>query len=211
MANTIAEDLNQDIIREVGNIISNHGATAFAKMIRDSININTQIEFISIADFQMEVVLTEDFSSVFKSIADEVVEGFFLKTSKGADGMSVILFNQDHADKIVKSIAGESENVEYRKEVLKEFSSIVINAYISALGNLIGNQIEATMPIPAKDILGCLYDFKEKLTSRNEKEALLMKTNILAEETRIKGKLIILLEPESLNKIIDVLRKQSGA
>lgn len=215
MEEELSTNIDADIIREVGSILSNNSANAFSKMIKDKINVNTEIDFISITDFNMEFIFTKDFSEVFKGISEKLLEGFFLKTSKGADGISVILFNQSHVGKLVDSIAetmgANADSEEIKHEMLKEFSSIVVNAYLSALGNLVHARIEATTPIPARDILATLYDFKEELKETHKDKALMMRTSIKAEDTGIEGKLIILLEPESINKILEKLRGQAGA
>lgn len=211
---TIAKELDQDIIREVGNILSNHSATAFSKMIQENINISTDVELVSVKDFTMELILTDEISEIFSEMKKRYISGYFLKTTAGVEGISLLLFNEDHIEKLVNTVADKMGNAtqdeEERKEILKEFSSIAMNAYLSALSNLIDAKIQASTPIPATDILGSIYDFKEHLKEGDKNEALMIKTDIVAKETGITGKLTILLEPESYEKILNLLRKKSG-
>lgn len=212
---SIIDNLDQDIINEVGNILTNRSANAFAKMIRDSINIKTEIKFVSIADFKMEFILTKDFSEIFKGVAERHFGGFFLKTSQGANGVCVILFNQENVEELIKLAARKmgademNKDEAFRHEILKEFSNITLQSYLSALSNLIKMRIESTMPIPAQDILGTLYEFKENLKKKDKDKALMMRTEIKAEGTGIQGKMIILLEPESLERIINTLKART--
>jgi len=211
---SLEKDLNDDIVREVGNILSNHTATAFSQMIEDDFNINSEVVLISLNDFSMEIILTKEFSKVFSEVNDSHITGYFLQTSAGVEGVSVLLFTDEHAEKLVNTVAGNMgagvKSDDDRKEVLKEFSSIAMNAYLSALSNLIETKIDATTPIPASDLLAALYDFKEHMTEGNKEEALMIKTDIVAKETGITGKLSILLEPDSFRKIVDILRNKSG-
>ena len=66
------------------------------------------------------------------------------------------------------------------------------------------------MPIPAKDILGSLYDFKMELKNNKSDKALLIRTEIKAKDSGISGKMIILFEPNTIKRLIQDLKKQSG-
>lgn len=212
--NSLEKELNDDIVKEVGNILSNHTATAFSQMIEDDFNINSQVELISLKDFSMEFILTKEFSKVFKEVNESHISGYFLQTKAGVEGVSVLLFSDEHAEKLVNTVAdnmgAEAQDEEERGEILREFSNIAMNAYLSALSNLIEIKIDATTPIPASDLLAALYDFKEHMDEGNKDEALMIKTDIVAKETGIKGKLTILLEPESFKRILNILRGKSG-
>jgi chemotaxis protein CheY-P-specific phosphatase CheC len=211
----VAEALDKDIIEEVGSILMHNSATAFSKLVKESININTEIKFISVKDFSMGFIFTEELSGIFRSTNSDLFEGFFLKTSMGAEGISVILFHKKHIEKLVGSLAASGDaklkmNENDKMEILKEFSNITMQAYLNALGRLINENIESTLPIRSKDILGTLYDFREDLKKKKEQKALLIRTTIIAKETGIEGKLIVLLKPETYNNIIRVMRKKSS-
>jgi chemotaxis protein CheY-P-specific phosphatase CheC len=206
-------NIEEDIVTEVGNIISNNCANAFSSMIKENVNINTDIKFISIEDFKMEFILTKDFSDVFKGIAEKLFDGFFIKTSSGVNGISVILFKQEHVNMIVNSLYSSmgADNTKLdqnqKNSALKEFSQITMHSYLTSLSKLINTKIDYSDPIPANDILGVLYDFKDNLLKQNQSKALMLKTTINAEGTGIKGKLIILLEPKSINNVISYLKE----
>lgn len=211
---SLEKELNDDIIKEVGNILSNHTATAFSQMMEDDFNIKSEVMLISLNDFSMEVVLTKQFSKIFNEVNDSHIKGYFLQTSAGVEGVSVLLFSDEHAEKLINTVADSMgtgvENDEDRKEILKEFSSIAMNAYLTALSNLIETKIDATTPIPATDLLAALYDFKEHMNEGNKEEALMIKTDIVAKESGITGKLSILLEPDSFRKIVKILNSKAG-
>lgn len=208
--------IEQDIITEVGNIISNNCANAFSSLIKEDVDINTDIKFISVKDFKMEFILTKDFSEIFKGVAEKVFTGYFIKTSSGANGISVILFKQEHLNLIVESLSKNLYAIDTelkddeKNEILKEFSQITMHTYLTTLSKMINTNINYTEPIPTTDILGSLYDFKEKLISNDDNKALMLRTSILAEGTGLSGKLIILLEPNSINNIISYLKNQSS-
>lgn len=213
----IARQIDTDMIREVGNILSNNSANAFSKMMKENINIQTEVELISTQNFNMEMVFTTDFSEIFKDLTNNYVEGYFLKTTEGVEGVSVLLFHREHINELIKQVSsgmgmsdGTEMNEEDKKGVLKEFTSICLNAYLTALSNLIEIRISTTTPIPARDILGSLYDFREHLREANSKEALMIRTDISAADTGITGKLVMLLEPRSLVKILQVLNKKAA-
>jgi chemotaxis protein CheY-P-specific phosphatase CheC len=215
MDEKIAKNLDNDIIKEVGNILTHNSATAFSKLVKDSIMINTQIDLISVSDFKMEFIFRDDFAEVFTGLTENIFEGFFLKTSNGAEGISAILFHRKQVDKLISSVASSYnrellDDKDAKTEVLKEFSNIIMQAYLTALGKLINEKIDSTMPIPAKDILGSLFEFREILMKKKEDKALMIRTNISAKSTGIKGKLIILLRPDTIKTILKVLKKQAG-
>jgi chemotaxis protein CheY-P-specific phosphatase CheC len=215
MDKTIAKSLDEDIIKEVGNILTHNSATAFSRFVKDSIMINTKIDLISVSDFKMEFIFKDDFAEVFSGLIENIFEGFFLKTSNGAEGISAIFFHRKQVDKLISSVASIynkelEQSDEAKSEILKEFSNIIMQAYLTALGKLINEQIDSTMPIPAKDILGSLFEFKEILMSKKDDRALMIRTNISAKNTGIKGKLIILLRPDTIKTILEVLKKQAG-
>lgn len=213
----IARQIDADMINEIGNILSNNSANAFSKMMKDNINIQTEVELISTQNFNMEMVFTKDFAEIFKDLTNNYVEGYFLKTTEGVEGMSVLLFHKEHINELIKQVSSgmgvsgkDKMDDEEKIAVLKEFTSICLNAYLTALSNLIEIKISATTPIPARDILGSLYDFREHLKEANSEEALMIKTDITASATGIDGKLVMLLEPRSLTKILQVLNKKAA-
>jgi chemotaxis protein CheY-P-specific phosphatase CheC len=215
MDEKIAKNLDNDIIKEVGNILTHNSATAFSKLVKDSIVINTKIDLVSVSDFKMEFIFSDDFAEIFNGLTENLFEGFFLKTSNGAEGISAVLFHRKQVDKLISSVALSynkefEKNDEAKTEVLKEFSNIIMQAYLTALGKLINAKIDSTMPIPAKDILGSLFEFKEILMKNKEDRALMIRTNISTKTTDIKGKLIILLRPDTIRTILSVLKKQAG-
>ncbi len=206
------KELDKDIIRELGSILSNNTANAFSKIIKENINISTDVGLICLENFKLEFILTQEFSEALRDIKKECVSGYFLQTKSGIEGISVLLFKDEHTKRLVSSVAknmgGEPGYIEESEEILKEFSSIAMNAHLTALSDLIGMKLQAETPIPAKDILGAMYDFKEHLKEGNEAEALMIKTDMVAKETGVEGKLTVLLEPSSYKKIMEILHKK---
>lgn len=213
----IGKEIDSDMIKEVGNILSNNSANAFSQMMKENINVQTDVELISTKNFNMEMIFTNDFTDIFQDVNNNYVEGYFLQTTKGVEGVSVLLFDKEHIKELVNKVAkgmgfqdGDSLGEEQKNEILKEFTNICLNAYLTALGNLIEAKISASTPIPVTDILGSLYDFRKHLEEANTKKALMIQTDILTTDSGITGRLVMLFEPNSLKKIVETLNQKAS-
>jgi chemotaxis protein CheY-P-specific phosphatase CheC len=207
------DQLEDDIIKEVGSILSNNCATAFSRLVSDRINVETQFDFFYLDELRSEFISDDDvYGNIFRGLESRQLEGFFIDISKGAEGLSSIIYQKDDTSPIVNAVlpmmgaAGAEVNEEMKAEILQEVSSITMQAFISALARLLGESIDSSMPEPARDMLGSLYHYRSKIIGGKENTGVVIKTSLVGSKRHYKARIIVLLTPKTYRNLMFKLR-----
>ncbi|MGE5615194.1 MAG: chemotaxis protein CheC [Bacillota bacterium] len=145
------DNLQLDVLREVGNIGSGNAVTALAKLLNRKIN--------------MEVPRTRVLE--FKEISDTLggaelpVVGIMLKVSGDLTGNIMFILKKEAASMLVSMLMGEQpdETREFSEidiSALKEIGNILAGSYLSALSTLTNLKIMPSVPELAIDMAGAI-------------------------------------------------------
>jgi chemotaxis protein CheY-P-specific phosphatase CheC len=202
------EPNEEDMVKEVGSILSNNSATALSKLVGDRIFVDTEFNFFFMDEFNLEFDFKDEFANILSGLSGGILVGFSLEISDGAEGVCAIVFPRDDINAIINSVLplinkkGAEVSEESKEEIMTEFSNISMQAYITALSKLINEPIKSSMPLPAKDMLGSLYHFKQSVSKGGDISAVSLKTAIHGRNNIIKGKLVVFLTPETYRSMV---------
>jgi chemotaxis protein CheC len=196
------QELQLDVLKEVGNIGAGNAATALSKLLNKMIDM--KVPSVSI--------------STFDGIADhvggpeEVVVTVFLKIEGEITGNMFFILQQEGAKQLIESIIGPSEGEGYSEmevSALQEVGNILCGSYLSALSDLTKLNLYPSVPALAIDMAAAILSYGLIEFSKLGDYALLIDTSFLditsGNEASIKGHFFLLPDPGSFAKLFSAL------
>lgn len=148
------EDLNEiqlDVLKEIGNIGSGNASTALSAMIGKEI----QIKMPSVRTLGFQEAIDANGSP------EDIVGAILIRLKGDIQGMILLLIEKDFADIVLAAFFGESNadllNLsENDQSALSEVGNIMGSAYIGAIATLSGLVIGVDAPRFSADMLGAI-------------------------------------------------------
>lgn len=147
----IINEMQFDVLREIGNIGSGNAATALAKMLNQKVDIKVPKAALC------------DFNQLPQAVGGEetIVVGILLTLSDDVEGMMMFIMKVDAAYNLLsKLMFTEMDKNEPMNEMqmscLQEIGNIITGAYLSSLSDLTHLTIQASVPYMAMDMAGAI-------------------------------------------------------
>jgi chemotaxis protein CheC len=146
-------NLQLDVLREIGNIGSGNAVTALAKMINRKV------------DMAVPKVKILEFSAVNEILGEpeQIVVGILLNVSGDLSGSILFTLNQKSAQILVNILFGRRIDIksqelfnEIERSALKEIGNILTGAYLSAISLLTNLKVSYGIPDIAIDMAGAI-------------------------------------------------------
>lgn len=198
-------NLEKDALKEIGNIGTGNAATALSNLLNKHIEIIIpETKFIPISEF------TNEFGG-----PEKVMVASYLEIIGDLKGESLFLFPIKSAEKIVDIMTSQPTGTskifdEMSQSAFMEMSNIVSGAYLTSLANFLKIKIMPNPPHVATDMLQSLIDFILAKVSNYSDTILSIKTKLEIKDVAIEGHFIILFDLDSMNKLLDMLKKFYG-
>lgn len=144
-------EMQFDVLREIGNIGSGNAATALAKMLNQKVDIKVpKAELCNFKDLPAAVGGEEN-----------IVVGILLTLSDDIEGMMMFIMKMEAAYNLLRKLmwsdldSKEPLN-EMQMSCLQEIGNIITGAYLSSLSTLTKLTIQASVPYMAMDMAGAI-------------------------------------------------------
>ena len=143
-------DLQFDVLKEIGNIGAGNATTALAKMMNMKIDMNVP---------RVDLVPFTNLPDIFGS-PEEVLAGILVQLDGDIKGMMMFLVKEKSAHNLVNSLMGgmiQSSGdgfSDMELSALGEIGNIIIGAYLSAMSNLTSLKISSSVPYISIDMAG---------------------------------------------------------
>ena len=191
MVNRKITAFDLDILGEIGNIGSGNAATALSLLIDQPVNLEVPL---------VQICNLEDFPG-YLGAPDDVRTGIFFGVSEALRGYIVFLLNE-HDTSRLSEITAQKYGME-SSSVIPEIANIISGAYVSALATMIEDKVDITPPEIGHDMIGSLVDtIISDLCAVADKVVIIGTKLVIGEET-FSAFYVLLLEQESLNKLLD--------
>lgn len=144
-------NLQIDVLREIGNIGAGNAATALAKMLNRKVDMD--VPRVKILEFK-------DVSEILGD-AESIVAGILLKVAGDLTGYIMFILNVKDAALLVDMLMGRQsvdvhEFSDLEVSALKEIGNILAGSYLSALSTLTNLKIMPSVPDLAIDMAGAI-------------------------------------------------------
>jgi chemotaxis protein CheC len=199
------QDIQLDLLKEIGNIGAGNAATALSSLVQKSI------------DMRVPNVKLLSFDEITESVGgpEEVVVSIFLRIEGDIPGSMFFFLDQAAARKLLNSIlikSEESEELLFNEmeiSALQEVGNILSGSYLSALADFTKLNLQPSVPALAIDMAAAILSYGLIEVSKAGDFALMIDTSFLDingnQDKNIKGQFVLLPDPESFPKLFKAL------
>lgn len=193
-------DLQFDVLKEIGNIGAGNATTALAKMMNMKIDMNVP---------RVDLVPFTNLPDIFGS-PEEVLAGILVQLDGDIKGMMMFLVKEKSAHNLVNSLMGgmiQSSGdgfSDMELSALGEIGNIIIGAYLSAMSNLTSLKISSSVPYISIDMAGALLGVPAIEFGKLGDKVLLIETQF-GELDFVNGYFLMVPELESYDAILSSL------
>ena len=194
-------DLQFDVLREIGNIGSGHAATALAKLLNQKIDI--KVPKAELCDFSKLADIVGG--------AENLVVGILLTLSDDVEGMMMFIMEKNAAYHLLRKmmwceIDDEQPLDEIQLSALQEIGNIITGAYLSSLSDLTRLTISSSVPYIAIDMAGAILSVPAISFGQFGDNALLIQAEFGRDDADdIKGFFLLIPTMESYSAIMSSL------
>jgi len=191
-----------DVLREISNIGAGNAATSLSSLLGKSV------------DMSVSRVAPMPFNEIVEYVggAERMILTVFVRIEGGISGNILFTMNLPDARALVRHMTGvvkEEGFSEMGLSVLHEVGNIVIGAYITALSDFLGFELQPSVPSLAMDMAGAILAFSLSEIGRSGDTAIVMDGALSLDGSAITeegaSRLFLLPDPESFIKIFTAL------
>ncbi|MCH5184814.1 MAG: chemotaxis protein CheC [Oscillospiraceae bacterium] len=191
-------DMERDLLGEVGNIGMGRVATAMSDMLSKTVGISVPV--VNIVD------LCELSDTL--GMAEKRVAGILFGLSNDIDGMIMFVMEERFAKEVITVITGDdsadlSSLNEINTSLLQEIANIMAGSYLGAISELADFTIDMSVPYLAVDMLGAIMNIPAVEFGEIGDKVLLIEEQIIGNDSNFDSYLVLIPTPESLKKLLN--------
>lgn len=193
-------DLQIDVLREIGNIGAGNAATALATMLDEKVDIS--VPKVRITDFDTAVNALGG--------AETLTVGVLVNFMGEATGMIMFLLRMEDARNILQIlVGGDSEESgeldDLKLSAIKEIGNILGSSYINSIATLTGMSIQISIPYIAIDMAGALMSVPVIEFGSVGDKVMFIEESFIAEDNQLNSNVIMFAEMETIKTIMERL------
>ena len=197
------EDMNLqelDVMKEISSIGTSHAATALSKLLQKEIRIS--IPEINILGYEETVDRL--------GYIEELVTATLVRMSNQINGLMLFVFKMDLANAVLGKLIGkEYESFEELDELaysaLEEVGNIIICSYVNAFTQLVGVEIDLSVPSSTVNMLGGVLTVPIAEYGYETDKLMYINAEFIVDGKKLSDGLLMLPDIESLNRILEKL------
>lgn len=197
------EDMNLqelDVMKEISSIGTSHAATALSKLLQKEIRIS--IPEINILGYEETVDRL--------GYIEELVAATLVRMSNQINGLMLFVFKMDLANTVLGKLIGkEYESFEELDELaysaLEEVGNIIICSYVNAFTQLVGVEIDLSVPSSTVNMLGGVLTVPMAEYGYVTDKLMYINAEFIVDGKKLSDGLLMLPDIESLNRILEKL------
>lgn len=195
------DDMEFDILTEIGNIGAGNATTALAKLIDGRVDMHVS---------KVEMLAFKDLAEILGG-AEELVAGILLSLEGDIEGSMLFVLENKAAHHLVHKLMGsdgstlEDSFTEMEQSALVEIGNIISGAYLTAISQLTNLNIIQTVPSLAIDMAGAILSVPAIEFGKLGDKALLIESQFEDDEIDVCGYFILIPTLESYTRILKSL------
>lgn len=195
------DNMQFDVLREIGNIGAGNATTALSQMINSKIDM--KVPKVDLLEFK-------ELSEIVGG-AEKIVVGILFTLEGQIDGMMMFMLDMGASRHLVNLLMGRSDNntdgdfSEMELSALNEIGNIIAGAYLSSLSSLTNILITSSVPYMAIDMAGAILSVPAIEFGKIGDKALLIETEFGDDDKSVNGYFILIPTLESYGAILSSL------
>ncbi|MCI8517527.1 MAG: chemotaxis protein CheC [Hungatella sp.] len=197
------EDMNLqdlDVMKEISSIGTSHAATALSKLLSKEIRIT--IPEVSILGYEEAVDRIGEI--------EELVTATLVTMSNEVNGLMLFIFKMDLANVVLEKLIGKQyesfmELDELAYSALEEIGNIIICSYVNAFTQLVGVEIDLSVPSSTVNMLGGVLTVPIAEYGYETDKLMYINAEFIVDGQKLSDGLLMLPDIQSLNSILEKL------
>lgn len=190
--------LQEDALREVGNIGSGNAATALAEFIGRRINMGVP---------RISILAIEDIPYILGD-PEAVAASVFLRVTGEAPGSIIILIEEECMNRVLDAIFSDRDlerlgHIE--RSALQEMGNILAGSFLNAINKMTSFNCIQSLPGFALDTAGSILNTLAAIQSEYGEDALFIESRFTDNGKDILSKFFLVPDPGSLEKILTAI------
>lgn len=198
------EEMNEmeiDILKEIGSIGGGNAATALSSMLNTKVNMEIP---------KVEIL---EFNEALDSVGDpeDLVAAILVEMSGEIEGIMLFISKKEFADEILHRMVNKKdadflELDEIDSSVLTEIGNIVISSYVTALSSLTNVDVDLSVPQLGVNMLGGIMSMPIAMMGQHSDKIMMITGKFKIDGKALDSRMLLLPDVQSLN----VLMKKLG-
>ncbi len=200
-SNSTEEDIEFDVLTEIGNIGAGNATTALSQLINARIDMCVpKVDLLGFSELA-EIV----------GGAETLVAGILLSLEGDVDGMMLFVLESSAAHLLVDQLMGcvsggnKGHFSEMEESALMEIGNIIAGAYLSSISELTNMKITSSVPYLSVDMAGAILSVPAIEFGKLGDKALLIESKFKDLDVDISGYFILIPTLESYGQILTSL------
>lgn len=197
------DDLNNlqiDVLKEIGNIGAGNAATALAQLINKRVDMDVP---------KIKILPFNEVNEVLGG-AETLVVGILLQVSGNITGDMMLILKYDAAQVLVNILLGRSASIEvefndFEMSALKEVGNILSGSYLLALSSLTNLTMQQSVPDIAIDMSGAILSVPAIEFGKVGDQVLFIETEFSEGESKVIGDFFLIPDLDSYEIILRAL------
>ena len=197
------EDMNLlelDVMKEISSIGTSHAATSLSKLLQKEVRIS--IPEVSVLGYDETVNRIGDI--------EELVAATLVQMSNEVNGLMLFIFKLDLANVVLEKLIGTRyESFEQLDELaysaLEEIGNIIICSYVNAFTQLVGVEIDLSVPSSTLNMLGGILTVPIAEYGYETDKLMYINAEFIIDGRKLSDGLLMLPDIASLNGILERL------
>ncbi len=195
------DNMQYDVLREIGNIGAGNATTALSQMINSKVDMKVP---------KVELLEFKELPDIVGG-AENIVVGILFTLEGQIDGMMMFMMDKSAARHLVNLLMGSTDEnsdetfTEMELSGLNEIGNIIAGAYLSSLSSLTNITIISSVPYMAIDMAGAILSVPAIEFGKIGDKALLIETEFKDQIRAVNGYFILIPTLESYGVILSSL------
>ncbi|WP_067617154.1 chemotaxis protein CheC [Alicyclobacillus acidiphilus] len=194
--------LTTDALKEFGNIGAGHAATALSILLDGRVTMSvTEARLCPCAD------IVETVGS------DRLVAAVFIRLLGAIPGNMFVLMTLPSADRLLahmlREARREDDYTELELSAIAEVGNILSGAYVAAISDLCGLNLNQSVPAVAIDMAAAVLDIGLMMSGNENNEAIFISSTLVHEGNHIDTQFFMLPDYDGTDTLLDVLRRKA--
>lgn len=193
-------DIQLDVLREIGNIGSGNAASSLAKML--SVQIDIDVPVVRILDYEQAM---QEMGG-----AEQMIVGLLLSLEGDVTGMMMFLLHENFAKSLLASLLGMDEPMveemdEMGYSAIQEVANVMAASYVNAIADMTGFSINISPPDLCVDMLGAILSVPAIHYANISDKIIFIEDRFSGKNLDAPNHILMIPDVESLNKIMTSL------
>lgn len=190
-------DLQMDVLREIGNIGSGNAATSLSSMLARPVGI------------EVPVIKILDYNQVVQALGgpETMIVGLLLMLNGDVNGMMMFLLQKNFAHMTINALLGETyedfgkfDEIAY--SALEEVGNIMAASYVNAISTMTGLSINISVPDICIDMCGAILSVPAIHYANISDKIIFIEDEFNNTEENATSHILMIPDVDSLQKIM---------